>query len=64
MTLSQKAMRAVTLVKEMVEIGADWEGVGPEEAMRIRTALERATKDLQEVHAALWPFPQYPENSN
>lgn len=64
MTLSAKALVAAELIQELIAIGADWEGAGPEEAMRIRTGLARAISDLQEVHAKLWPWPQYPQSSN
>ena len=61
MTLSEKALTAADLVRSMVEIGQDWERCGPEEAMRIRSSLSKAIADLRDVHARLWPFPQYPE---
>jgi hypothetical protein len=49
MTAAERATKVANLLKDFVEIGADWEGAGPEERHRIHVMLDRCLVDLQAI---------------
>lgn len=49
MTVAERALEVASLLRDHVEIGADWEGAGPEERHRIHTALDRCIAELQAI---------------